>query len=387
MSYDIVKSIVLEKDKVYLTSADSSLRPLTFSKWEVKTFSDILAKEGKEAVLARIGQNIWDGNYKLYKGTKLCNLFLQAKEALPNELHFSNTDSKAAGEYLASAVIKLELNPSTDLTEDVNSLLSLRNDKDYILEAAKRTGHNFLNYANEELQKDREFALELLKAGKGAAWFDYPKNFASDKAFAMEALKLNGCFYRELEGPLLGDREVILEAFAESDGKKYHEHLPDLIPITSFFDYEANATTPPIDKEFACKLLECCPSLHIYRAKWLLEDRDVALTWCKVGKWIPNDVRYLPPCHAVEKEFLDVLFSRCQEEKSYDKLKKELNDLISRCQDEKLYDRMQKQLDEMETKFGTLNRSYKSLDEQVAEAKIQTENSSKETDVIKEVER
>lgn len=323
MSYDLVKSIVIKDDKVYLTSAANNVSPLRFDRWECETFSETLQKEGKEAVLARIGQNVWDGNFRLYKGSKLCNLFLQAREALPNGLNFSNTDGKAAGEYLARAVMKLEQNPEANLTEDVNKLLSLRNDKDYILEVAVRTGHNFLNFADVKLQTDRAFALEVLRAGGGAAWFEYPRQFAGDKEFALEALKLNGCFYRNLDLALQTDREVILEAFAEAEGKKYHEHLPDLIPKEAFKpEYTAHGFT--YDKEFVVQLITCCPSLHIHRADWMLEDRAAALKWCEVGKWIPNDARYLPQRYAEEKEFQDILVSRCKEAKSYEMLEKRL---------------------------------------------------------------
>ena len=325
MSFDYVKSIVIKDEKVYLTSADSSVRPLHFHKWECETFSKMLQNEGREPMLARIGQNIWDGNYKLYKGSKLCNLFLQAKETLPSNLNFNNMDSKAAGEYLASAVMKLEINPRADLIENVNKLLSLRNDREYILEAAKRTGHNFLNDADVEIQKDREFALEVLRAGDGRAWFDYPRQFTGDKEFALEALKLNGCFYRELDLALQTDREVILEAFSESKDKKYHEHLPDIIPKKAF---EPKYTEHGFsyDKKFAMELVKCCPSLHIHRALWILEDRDAALKWCEVGKWIPNDVKYLPGKYAEEKEFQDILISRCKDKKLYEVLEKRFSE-------------------------------------------------------------
>ena len=250
---------------------------------------------------------------------------MEAKDALPRELHFTNFDSKAVGDYLGTAVLKLKENPDADLTEDVNKLICLRDDKDYILEVAKRTGYNYLNFAKEELQKDREFALAVLKAGDGKAWFEYPKYFAKDKDFALEALKLSGCFYRELDENLQGDREIILEAFEEKEGRRFHEHLPDLIPTHALFDFEG-PLKDVLKKEFVCRFVECCPSLHIDRAKWLLDDRDVALKWCEVGKWIPNDVRYLPEKYAMEKEFQDILISRCQDKKLYEVLEKRLGE-------------------------------------------------------------
>ncbi len=230
MSFYYVKGISIKNDKVSFNLADSSLRPLYFHSVDSDELSDMLKNEGKKAVYSVIGKDVWNGNFHLYRGTKLCNLFLDAKAALPSELHWSNLDGKAAGEFLADAVIKLEKDRAADLSEDVSRLMALRNTKEYILEAAQRTGSNFLNAASEELQNDKEFAIEVIRAAEGSAHFDYPKAFTKDKEVALEALKLNGCFYRQLDDSLKADREIIFNAFAEAEGKTYHEHLPDLIP-------------------------------------------------------------------------------------------------------------------------------------------------------------
>lgn len=46
MSFEYVKSITIKDDKVYFTSADSSVRPLDFHRWEVSGLSKILQQEG-----------------------------------------------------------------------------------------------------------------------------------------------------------------------------------------------------------------------------------------------------------------------------------------------------------------------------------------------------
>ena len=53
MSYEIVKSIVISKDKVFLTGADSSLRPLHFYRWECEPLTKIFREQGKETLYAQ----------------------------------------------------------------------------------------------------------------------------------------------------------------------------------------------------------------------------------------------------------------------------------------------------------------------------------------------
>lgn len=326
MSYDIVKSISIKKDKVFLTSADSSLRPLYFHQWECEPLSKMLREEGQKAVLCRLGEDIWGGSLRVYKGSKLCNLFLQARNELPRYMNWSNFDSKAAGEFLGNAVMKLSENPKADLSEDVTALLALRNDKDYILEAAFRTGRSYLDFAEESVQKDREFALKVILAAGGSPSFNFPQYFKGDKALAMAAIESNGCIYRQLDESLRGDREVVFAAFAEVEGKRFHEHLPDLIPPMTFFDFSKDPLKPLLDKDFALELIRICPSLHIERTKWLLQDKDIALEWCKVGKYITHNVAHMPQEYLIRKDFQDVLMSRCQDEKQRQILEKKLNE-------------------------------------------------------------
>lgn len=315
MSYDICKGITITKDKVFLNTADSSVRPLYFHKWECEPLSKMLVDEGRDAVLCRLGKDIWNGELKLYKGSKLCNLFLKAFDELPKDLHWSNMDDKAAGDYLGKSVLKLEAAPKVDLSEDVSALLELRNSKEHILEVAERSGYNLLDAADINVQKDRDFALKVLMAGAGRAWFKYPAYYADDRSFAFDALKINGCLYRELSERLKGDREIILEAFEEKEGKRFHEHLPDLIPPNVFFNFDADPLKPLLDKEFVLRLMHVCPSLHIDRTKWLLQDEDIALEWCKVGKWAIYDLGVYPQEFLLKKEFRDTVISRCEDEK------------------------------------------------------------------------
>lgn len=155
----------------------------------------------------------------------------------------------------------------------------------------------------------------------------------------MAAIEANGCIYRQLDESLRCDREVIFAAFAEVEGKRFHEHLPDLIPPRTFFDFSKDPLKPFLDKDFVIELIRICPSLHIERTKWLLQDKDIALEWCKVGKYVLHSAGYMPQEFLIRKEFQDVLLSHCQDEKQKQGLEKKLNDagvLLRGSLDEKI---------------------------------------------------
>lgn len=309
MSHEKVKGISLTDNKVYLTSADSSLRPLYFTRWECKPLSQIYAEQGRAAVLSALGKDIWNGELQLYKSSsKLCKLFLAARDALPHNLHFSNYDGKTAGEFLARMVMKLEKDPHADLSSDVEEMLAKRNDRDYILDVAHRTGYNFLDFAGEDLQKDRQFNLQVLSAGAGRPWFVYPHHFSDDRDFALAALPYNGCFFRSLSPALRADKEIICLAFQE-DGRTYHEHLPDTLPATVL-----------ADQAFMKHLIEICPSLHLSRTPALLLDRELSLTYAKHGKYTLYQLDLIPKKFLQTEEFKCVLLERFGEGEAFSKL-------------------------------------------------------------------
>lgn len=316
MSYEIVKGITIKAGKVYLNGADSSLRPLRFSTWKCEPLTKLFNEKGREALYQKIGEEVWNGNMHLRRGSKLCNLFLDACNAAPVGFSFSNFDSRTASGFLADMVLKLEKDPDADLSAEVKGMRDKRNDREYILECAKRTGWNFLNYADEDIQRDRSFALEVMKAGADRAWFEFPQLYAGDKEFVMEMLKYNGCFYRNLDPELKEDRDIIIAAFREAPDKKIHEHLPDLIPITAYTDISTEKDSLVFDKEFILQLLDVCPSIHLERAEWLLNKRDIALKWCEVGKWFPYSTTHIPVEFLIEKKFQDTIYSRCKDEET-----------------------------------------------------------------------
>lgn len=315
MSHDIIKKISFEDNKVRLLCAPSNVYPMDYEWVAASEETKLFLEKGKEAALQLIGERFWDGLYELKKTDHYCNLFHKARNFLPENMSFHNFDGESAGKFLGSAVLKLEENPKADLSKEVDALLDLRNNKEYILSVAKKTGQNLTKFASEEIQKDREFAFEVLRAAEGHFMYDYPDYFKEDKEFAIEALKLNGCLYRALDDSLKWDKEIVLLAFDNYQNRKVNEHLPDIIPFNAFVIPDEENGTAMYDFEFIHQLIERCPSLHIDRAKWLLQDYDVALHATKHNKWTASMIRSLPEEFLIKKEIQDILVSKGKDEK------------------------------------------------------------------------
>lgn len=64
MSYEIVKKIRIEGGKVFLTSDSNNVFPKDFREWECTSLSEVLQKEGAEALDLRILQNYEEGNFQ-----------------------------------------------------------------------------------------------------------------------------------------------------------------------------------------------------------------------------------------------------------------------------------------------------------------------------------
>lgn len=311
MVSDIINGIAIENNKVYLSASVQYHEPSDLQvTWEQEEFSQLLRKEGKEAVYAHIGEELWSKDLFLESGDQTCNLFLKAMSAFPSHMDYTTFDCQTAGSLLAEMVLRLETDPQADLSEYVNRAVRMMNDRDYILETAKRTGMNYLNHASKSLQQDRSFALAVLNAGSWAPWFSYPTAFQDDKDFALKALELNGCFYRELGRELKADREVVMAAFRERPGKIPHEFLADQIPMETYSQSHASSQPAPLDREFIFSLLDACPSIQLFRSPQLLNDRPTALKWVQVGKFFPHWVTDLPMKYLKDREFQDVLIRR-----------------------------------------------------------------------------
>ena len=76
MSYEIAKSITIKNNKVYLTTADSSLRPLHFNRWECESLTKILSSQGRELFLRLLEKMSGKENSNCIKGISCAICFL-----------------------------------------------------------------------------------------------------------------------------------------------------------------------------------------------------------------------------------------------------------------------------------------------------------------------
>lgn len=313
-----IEKICITDNKVFLTAAESNVWSSHFEMtWEQEEYTQLLKEHGKKALYSAIGEALWSEELSITPGNQLCKLFLKARAVFPADMNYRTFDPHVAGSLLGKMVEALEHDPMTDLSRYVQQAVALKDDRDYLLDAATRSGMNYLDFAAEALQADRAFALEILEAGAHAAWFSYPAFYAGDKAFALEALHLNGCFYRELGEELKADREVIMAAFCEGSRIGPHEFLPNLIPANALYKPDTECSKPTLDQDFVFELLETCPSIHLYRAPQLLNNREIAMKWIQVGTYFPHSMMELPKKYLHDPEFQAALVRRFQHTDKY----------------------------------------------------------------------
>ena len=313
MSSTLLKSINIQKGKVFLTVADSNIRPIKYHQYESGTLENILAEKGIKDVIKEITVDVIEGNYQLRKGSKYVNLLMQARQAF-SDFTYENTNIRALGEYITDAVFQLEKNPNIMLDEKRKELFSLKDDRTYIIKTAKEEGKNLMDYS-KKWRTNKSLALELIEIAGDAIWFDYPKFFVGDKDVALAAVKKNGTLFRELTEDLKKKRQIILEAFSEK-GKNFHEFYAKEIPM-----YALITNNGSVDVDFMKQLIGVCPSLNITDCPFLLANRAVALEWCKIGDSFPfNHLVHLPSCFMNDKEFQDVIIQRCKTEEEKEKV-------------------------------------------------------------------
>lgn len=343
MSYEIVKSLIINEGGVWLTSAANNVYPRTFEKYHSKYYTEMLNKaenfeEGVFNVLADIGKSYWNGSIRFNKGSKLCNCFIEAKKVIPKRWHsYMRIESSQAGKYFAKAVMLLDEKFNNrgvnlvhngynfpKLSKEVTTLLERAKNPDMVLEDSIASGYNFQRYSPyDEIRNNPKLAFDILNAIGGNATFEPSQCFINDYDYIKLVLKFDGCNYRYLKEDMKKKKELIDIAFDESiENRRFHEHLPDQIPFSLFFkdgvvryynDEQLNA-------DFICHLIDICPSLHVWRISFVLENKEVALKFVKNAKNAIFDYNDIPAVFMVTDEFKNILIRRCME---YDKVLEE----------------------------------------------------------------
>lgn len=273
MSYDIVKSISIKDDKVYITSASNNVHPRTFERWECTAFSKLYQEGGLEKLLPAIAADVWAGNFKLQNGSKICTALSDSYKrlyALYALRYF--LDTERAAKYIAEfSLYLMDKGPEPDL----GALADLRGDKAAVLDVCSKNPAAF-NYAHEAICKDREAAKAHILANADKLSFYMPSYFQADKELAMLAIEKDGTIYRQLHPSVQEDPEITKAAFDASRNRPHFEHLPDLIPESL-----------RKDKAFMADIVSVCPRIHMARVPELLNDKDIILAWLNTGAWSP----------------------------------------------------------------------------------------------------
>ena len=87
MSYEIIKSIKVVNNEVFIKSASNNVRPLHFHEWKCESLTDLLRKEGKEALEIEIFSQYENGNFQ--RGVKKYVNALQVLWKMPEYENFN----------------------------------------------------------------------------------------------------------------------------------------------------------------------------------------------------------------------------------------------------------------------------------------------------------
>jgi len=79
MSYDIIKSIRIEDNRVFICSAASNITPKTFEECECKSLSKLLQEQGSTATILEIFKQYENGNFKAGTANKYTKALAKAK--------------------------------------------------------------------------------------------------------------------------------------------------------------------------------------------------------------------------------------------------------------------------------------------------------------------
>ena len=310
MSYEIVKSIGIQDNKVYFTSVSNNVYPKEFERYEVKSLSEIYGKGGLEALLPVIAANVWNGNIKLYKSSKLCKLLSEGYENISQSVMLRNfLDTKRASNYIASWVLyRMEKGPEPDL----NKLHALRLDKEAVLDICSKNPMAF-NFAGDSVCKDRETAKAHIIANGHMLMFNMPLHFRKDKELAKLAIERKGTLFRQLDPSIMGDKELISLAFDSTLNRPTYETSPQFIP-------------PEVRKDtaFMVQLILKCPRMKLFETPDLAENKDLVKALFNTRNWDPYILRNIPNRILKSPEILDLIQTSLQEKPVHQKLAQQI---------------------------------------------------------------
>lgn len=300
MSYSIVKKMEIVDGKVFATSAENNVSPRIFERYEVPRLSELYAEQGVKGILAWMAVTHRDGGCKYTGNDELSRTVKSVYRKLPDSLKIFLDDQrlgKFVGEYGETRLQGKRFG----LKKALEELDALRSNEDVVLEICKERPQAF-QVAAEFLQKERSVVEKYIEQCADMIFFEMPDYYQDDRELIMQALRKNGCIYRQINERMRRDKEITLLAFDSSLERRFVEHLPDLIPK----DLRK-------EQEFVKKLLDVGTCIHVSRTPELVADKEAALIWIKRGKYVLADLYILKKEFFRDEEIQKILLERFSE--------------------------------------------------------------------------
>jgi len=122
LPYEIVQKIIIQDNAVFLTGADSAVRPRTFIKREDPALTAAFRTGGLRGLLTAVIRRVYTGHYHLRAGSRITRAIRESVHAMSlTQIHMLEED--AVVEQLALMSERILTRPDYDPTEDAMALL------------------------------------------------------------------------------------------------------------------------------------------------------------------------------------------------------------------------------------------------------------------------
>mmetsp|Transcript_2598 Transcript_2598/g.10014 ORF Transcript_2598/g.10014 Transcript_2598/m.10014 type:complete len:787 (-) Transcript_2598:50-2410(-) len=172
----------------------------------------------------------------------------------PGELGSPSVDTKSTRWYSWRVVIL------QDWTQLRSAPAECRSDRELLFAALRPSSGEALQYASEELRRDRALALEAARC-RGEALRHASVALRADRSFMLEAVSCNGSALSCASDELRGDRDIILTACEQGQSSALQGATAEL----------------RIDWDFVLRCVELDPESVRYASKELLDRQGFAL--------------------------------------------------------------------------------------------------------------
>jgi hypothetical protein len=113
----------------------------------------------------------------------------------------------------------------------------LKKDKRIVYESVKnynRGSDDIFDYVDDELKRDREFILKLIKEGYESIYVYINEELKMDRDYTLKLLRSNNYLFKYLDEEYKGDEEMIKEGLKDLDNIEYIENITNDMIIEMF---------------------------------------------------------------------------------------------------------------------------------------------------------